>query len=78
MKLQPIEKTKKPSHDFVQRDIGVNDEAIPIILHLVDQLYGLRRARAASPVSKSHYATNQGAPETKSLPRVGCVGGDWN
>jgi chaperone modulatory protein CbpM len=26
------------------QDLGVNDEAIPIILHLVDQLYGLRRA----------------------------------
>ena len=26
------------------RDLGVNDEAIPIVLDLVDQLHGLRRA----------------------------------
>jgi chaperone modulatory protein CbpM len=26
------------------RDLGANDEAIPIILDLVDQIYGLRRA----------------------------------
>ena len=26
------------------RELGVNDEAIPIVLNLVDQLHGLRRA----------------------------------
>jgi chaperone modulatory protein CbpM len=26
----------------LQRDLGANDEAIPIILHLLDQLYSLR------------------------------------
>ena len=29
-------------HDL-QRDIGVNEEAIPIILDLIDQVHGLRR-----------------------------------
>jgi len=27
----------------LRRDFGVNDEAIPIILHLVDELHALRR-----------------------------------
>jgi chaperone modulatory protein CbpM len=26
------------------RELGVNDDAIPVILHLIDQLHGLRRA----------------------------------
>ena len=26
------------------RELGVNDEAVPIVLNLVDQLHGLRRA----------------------------------
>lgn len=31
----------------LKEDFGVNDEAIPVILHLVDQLHGLRhRVRA--------------------------------
>lgn len=28
----------------LKQDLGVNDEAVPIILDLVDQLYGVRRA----------------------------------
>lgn len=33
----------------LQRELGVNDEAIPIILHLLDQLHALRRlARRAA------------------------------
>ena len=27
----------------LQRGLGVNDEAVPIILHLLDQVHGLRR-----------------------------------
>jgi chaperone modulatory protein CbpM len=27
----------------LQRDLGVNEEAIPVILDLLDQLHGLRR-----------------------------------
>jgi chaperone modulatory protein CbpM len=27
----------------LRRDLGVNDEAIPIILDLIDQVHGLRR-----------------------------------
>jgi chaperone modulatory protein CbpM len=27
----------------LRRDLGVNDEAIPIILNLIDQVHGLRR-----------------------------------
>jgi chaperone modulatory protein CbpM len=27
----------------LQRDLGVNDEAIPVILDLLDQLHGVRR-----------------------------------
>lgn len=30
------------------RDLGVNDEGVSVILHLLDQLHGLRRALAAS------------------------------
>jgi chaperone modulatory protein CbpM len=30
----------------LKADFGVNDEGIDVILHLVDQLYGLRRAMA--------------------------------
>jgi chaperone modulatory protein CbpM len=30
-------------HDL-QRELGVNDESVPIILELIDQLHGLRRA----------------------------------
>lgn len=26
------------------RELGVNDDAVPVILHLIDQLHGLRRA----------------------------------
>lgn len=29
----------------LQRDFGVNDEAVPVILHLLDQLHYLRRER---------------------------------
>jgi chaperone modulatory protein CbpM len=32
--------------DF-RTDLGVNDEAIPIILNLIDQVHGLRRAMRA-------------------------------
>ena len=28
----------------LQTDLGVNDEGVDIILHLLDQLHGLRRA----------------------------------
>ncbi len=28
----------------LQRDFGVNDEAIPIILHLLDQIYSIRES----------------------------------
>jgi chaperone modulatory protein CbpM len=28
----------------LKRDLGVNDEGVDVILHLVDQLHGLRRA----------------------------------
>jgi chaperone modulatory protein CbpM len=27
----------------LQRDFGVNDDAIPIILHLIDQLHAMQR-----------------------------------
>ncbi len=30
-------------HDL-KKNIGVNDEAVPLILDLIDQLHGLRRA----------------------------------
>jgi chaperone modulatory protein CbpM len=30
----------------LKRDFGVNDEGIDVILHLVDQLHGMRRALA--------------------------------
>lgn len=39
----------------LKRGLGVNDEAVPIILHLLDQVHGLRRMiaearrRAADP-----------------------------
>ena len=29
----------------LQNDFGVNDEAVPIILHLLDQIYALRSKR---------------------------------
>jgi chaperone modulatory protein CbpM len=32
----------------LQQDLGVNDEGVPIILDLVDQICGLRRALAAT------------------------------
>jgi chaperone modulatory protein CbpM len=28
----------------LKHDLGVNDEAVPIILDLIDQVHGLRRA----------------------------------
>lgn len=28
----------------LQRDLGVNDEGIDVVLHLIDQLHGVRRA----------------------------------
>jgi chaperone modulatory protein CbpM len=31
----------------LQNDMGVNDEGIDVVLHLVDQLHGLRRALLA-------------------------------
>ena len=40
--------------------MGVNDEAIPIILDLIDQVHGLRRtvrtllSEVATPVEKPH------------------------
>jgi chaperone modulatory protein CbpM len=30
--------------DELRRELGVNDESVPIILELIDQLHGLRRA----------------------------------
>jgi chaperone modulatory protein CbpM len=30
----------------LKADLGVNDEGVDVILHLVDQLHGLRRAMA--------------------------------
>jgi chaperone modulatory protein CbpM len=27
----------------LRRDLGVNDEAVPIVLNLIDQIHGLRR-----------------------------------
>lgn len=30
----------------LKRDLGVNDEGIDVVLHLMDQLHGLRRALA--------------------------------
>ncbi|MET0744841.1 MAG: hypothetical protein ABWY78_15830 [Microvirga sp.] len=32
----------------LQRDLGVNEESVPIILDLVDQIYGLRRRLAVT------------------------------
>ena len=51
------------------KDMGVNDEAIPVILDLVDQLHGVRRtlrevlAACAAPAQSSHQASDQDAPE---------------
>jgi chaperone modulatory protein CbpM len=54
-------------------DMGVNDEAIPVILDLIDQLHGVRRtlrevlaacaAPGQSPDQASHQASDQDAPE---------------
>ena len=50
------------------RELGINDEAIAVILHLIDQLHGLRRAlrgvlaqpelarrRASSDIDEAHW-----------------------
>ena len=34
----------------LKADLGVNDEGIDVILHLVDQLHGLRRALGQLPL----------------------------
>ena len=36
----------------LQRDFGVNEDAIPVILHLLDQLYHLRRCVREMGVDK--------------------------
>ena len=51
------------------KDMGVNDEAIPVILDLVDQLHGVRRtlrevlAACAAPSQASHHASEQDVPD---------------
>jgi chaperone modulatory protein CbpM len=40
--------------DDLKRDMGVNDEGITIILHLVDQLHGLRGALRAVLTAVRH------------------------
>jgi chaperone modulatory protein CbpM len=50
-------------------DMGVNDEAIPVILDLVDQLHGVRRtlrevlAACAAPAQSSDQVSDHDAPE---------------
>ncbi len=41
----------------LQNDMGVNDEGIDVVLHLVDQLHGLRRAMA---IFRKESATRHG------------------
>ncbi|SFJ98102.1 chaperone modulator CbpM [Methylocapsa palsarum] len=31
----------------LRQDLGVNDEAVPVVLHLIDQIHGLRRTLRA-------------------------------
>lgn len=38
----------------LKTDIGANDEGIGVILHLVDQLHGMRRALAALHTKMQH------------------------
>jgi len=52
------------------QQLGVNDEAIPVILDLIDQVHGLRRVlrglldtMQAQPASASRAATDMDAPE---------------
>jgi chaperone modulatory protein CbpM len=51
------------------KDMGVNDEAVPVILDLVDQLHGVRRTLRevltafAAPGQASRHASDQDAPE---------------
>jgi hypothetical protein len=61
----------------LQRDLGVDEEAIPIILDLVDQIYGLRRRLAATlsllraesqPSSVTGGATSVGVPDGAVTP----------
>src|SRR5271166_4500519 len=48
----------------LQADIGVNDEGIGVILHLIDQLHGLRR-------TLQDILQERRASTTKDLPRDG-------
>ena len=51
------------------KEMGVNDEAIPVILDLVDQLHGVRRtlrevlAACAAPDRAAQYDSDQDAPD---------------
>jgi chaperone modulatory protein CbpM len=51
------------------KDMGVNDEAVPVILDLVDQLHGVRRTlrevlgACAAPAQASHPGSDLDAPE---------------
>ncbi len=52
----------------LQRDMGVNDPGVGVILHLVDQIHGLRRALAglvsrAQPDRADHGEKAGGPPE---------------
>jgi chaperone modulatory protein CbpM len=46
------------------RELGVNDDAVPVILHLIDQLHGLRRALRG--VLSDMAARSEGATRRKS------------
>jgi len=52
-------------------ELGVNDEAVPIILHLVDQLHGLRRTMRdlLAHVAESHQGSATRRRRSKPRPR---------
>jgi chaperone modulatory protein CbpM len=45
----------------LQEDFGVNEQAVPIILHLLDQLYFLRRQLQEFTSQSSHQSSKRGA-----------------
>lgn len=56
----------------LQEDMGANDAGVDIILHLMDQLHGMRRAMRdlqAQPMSESPHASAEALKKPKRAPR---------
>ena len=62
-------------HDLER--LGVNDEGIPVILDLVDQLHGLRRTLRDPPVCDLWTARSDAALDRRRPPRGGARPDGW-